>query len=173
MATRTHIVPRQKVLHHPQQLLVLPLHNLLDMVASRPPSPLVQVEKETIPSVIDCGSIHVQNNVVDSVINKELSKSFDSEDDSDWNEWTPVRRRAHSLEPPSVRKPKKEFIIKNKIPKVPKELTFTIKEAEKSLTTSQQEQIARRNAKIVQPHQEHDESIGAGPSNPKGKGVDP
>ena len=90
--------------------------------------------------------------------------------DDDTSPWTTVkRRRAYSLDSARKTSRNKNFIQKNYSKKLTKEQQTTVKTAADAMTTEQKKAFVKRH-KVVSPERENAES---GPSNPKGKGIDP
>jgi len=157
-----------------------------DVVASRPASPARKSGDSVVLPIgrrntrADRGANElVQGNqvVIKKLINKPISASESSSEyeAENRNEWTTVqRRRARSAEPTPTRRNRVET-SKLRIPKpvvLEKEFSKVVHEAEKSLTPAERETIARRSQKVAK-RRERSKSRGEGPSEPKGKSIDP
>ncbi|KAF4613229.1 hypothetical protein D9613_010697 [Agrocybe pediades] len=142
-----------------------------DVAASRPPSPLFSERGgETTPNATVArgsaentgGTITPVRDIFSTPVtngdNRNVSESEDSTD-----EWTTVqRRRARTPRTPRKSVKKAETGVVHHV-----ELATVMKEAEKSLTKQQKENIQRRNEKLMSADREE------GPSRSKGKGIDP
>ncbi|KAF4614146.1 hypothetical protein D9613_007969 [Agrocybe pediades] len=142
-----------------------------DVAASRPPSPLFSERGGEITpnATVARGSAEntgdsitpVRDIFSTPVMNGDNINGSESEDSPD--EWTTVkRRRARSPRTPRKSVRKAETGVVHHV-----ELATVMKEAEKSLTKQQKEQIQRRNEKLMSADREE------GPSRSKGKGIDP
>ena len=146
-----------------------------DVVASRPPSPVVNSEEEvTPPPNQNAGqgsrpgdSIRIP--VVTSNKNKDVdttsSESSDSDQHKDPHEWTTVQRKRCGMK----RGTSKERSSRKDVPAA---VDSALVEAEKSLTQAQKQKIALRQKKLnLNPPGEL--APCEGPSGSKGKGIDP
>lgn len=148
-----------------------------DVVASRPPSP-VNNQMRAVPAPVDPSrgqavEAGMDSNVVVAPLGNIIATP-EVQRTEPQGEWTLVqKRRARSLESEGVRS-RRGHISPVREPVAPA-VAATINLAQNSLTREQAELIQARNARVFkQPAQRHPtESVGEGPSNPKGKGVDP
>ena len=169
-----------------------------DVVASRPSSPASAIgedapsgDAETLArSARVEEALVIETEVVSPNNTKNIVANFEdhesdtsslsdlSNPDNNQNPWTKVvHRRSRSLD--SLRKNKmtvkKVKVVMSRDNGLTAEQDTVVNEAENLLTSAQKEQLSRRYEKVQRKTAPRDrsESRGEGPSNPKGKGVDP
>jgi hypothetical protein len=148
------------------------LRSYSDVVASRPPSP--NRERPTLPTGIPTGnpgvvrvpehpSVPNNEDVGDVSGGYATSGEVETNPDRADSHWTTVqRRRTRSL----------ESIRNQRVKPLTAEQTRAVKKAAEGMTAEQKQHLQRRHEK-VRPRRDSLSSHGEGPSNPKGKDIDP
>ena len=165
-----------------------------EVAASRPSSPVIASEEGTlrrIPPKVQVQSTTAKERIPasagvafknDNVVLDRESDSSDLSETGDWddnpNPWIKVvPRRTRSLDSLNSARMNVNFITTNKNLKALKTGKETVlSQAESQLTTAQKKQISRRYEKIQEKPRKRAESStsrGEGPSEPKGKNIDP
>ena len=150
-----------------------------DIVASRPPSPRKEVDAVLAR---DVASDHSEGGMLEesnSPVPKRIETSYDEDEAPDFGEnesrssWTTVkRRRARSLSSLDLARSIRKG---NEVPgqRLTNEQVQAVRKATTNLTTPQRNTIRRRQEKIPVGRDSSTSSRDEGPSNLKGKGIDP
>lgn len=149
-----------------------------DIVASRPPSPRKENEKEAPETgsvkndLLDCGVLIGNSTSPNKVDTTSLEEGETPEIEEDKSNWTTVRgRHAQSLSSlNSAQINEKQYGLKGKLTT---EQVKMVHAASLGMTEQQKDMLHRRQKKMLDKRSSSISSRGEGPSKLKGKNIDP